>query len=186
MTKKKYYAYSVNGRSGITDNWPECQRIVSGVNGAKYKGFESKESAQFWLDGGADYFKKQIAIEDGVYFDAGTGSGQGVEINITDRFGKSYMKENLGHNVTNNFGELLACKKALEIAIKDDHKKVFGDSKLVIDYWSKWMIKKEIGENTKKLAKEVSLLREEFEKSGGEIIRISGGSNPADLGFHRG
>lgn len=65
-------------------------------------------------------------------------------------------------------------------------KKVFGDSKLVIEFWSKWRIKKEVDEKTKKLAKEVSLLRKEFEEQGGEIILISGGSNPADLGFHKG
>jgi len=29
-------------------------------------------------------------------------------------------------------------------------------------------------------------LREAFEKEGGKIKRVSGGSNPADLGFHKG
>lgn len=184
--KKKYYAYLVNGKSGVTDNWPECQKIVAGTNGAKYKSFESEEAAKAWLDAGASYSLKKIAVEDGIYFDAGTGAGNGVEINVTDRLGKSYIKENLGHDVTNNFGELLACKKALELAIEKDVKKVFGDSKLVIEYWSKWMIKKEVEEETKKLSKEVSALRKKFEDLGGEITHISGGANPADLGFHRG
>jgi len=184
-TKKKYYAYLVNGKSGITDNWPDCQKIVSGINGAKYKGFESEKSAEAWLSGGADYSKKHIAIEEGIYFDAGTGSGNGVEMNVTDRFGKSYVKKNLGKEVTNNFGELSACKIALELALEKGEKNVFGDSKLVIEYWSKWMIKKEVEEKTKNLAKEVSLLRKEFEEKGGKISHISGGSNPADLGFHK-
>jgi ribonuclease H-related protein len=183
--KKKYYAYLVDKKSGITDNWPECQKIVSGVNGAKYKSFESEEAAEAWLNAGADYKLKNVAVEDGIYFDAGTGAGKGVEINVTDKLGKSYLKENLGHEVTNNFGELLACKNALEIAVEKNVKKVFGDSKLVIDFWSKWMIKKEVEEETKKLAKKVSVLRKKFEESGGEVVRISGGANPADLGFHR-
>ena len=199
MSKKKYYAYLVNGKKGITDNWPECQGIVSGNNGAKYKGFESRESAELWLDAGADYKIKHMAVEDGIYFDSGTGAGNGVEINVTDKNGKSLLhkalsKEKLnekGHHwadegTTNNFGELLACKYALQIAIKENVEKVFGDSKLVIEYWSKGYIKYEVGEETVELAREVKILRKEFESKGGQIILISGGSNPADLGFHKG
>lgn len=191
--KKKYYAYLVNGgkglpagRQGITDNWPECQEIVAGVNGAKFKGFESEEAAKAWLEAGADYKIKNIAVEDGIYFDAGTGSGEGVEIQVAEKNGKSLLRENLGHGVTNNYGELLACKKALEIAIKRDIKKVFGDSKLVVEYWSKGHIKYEVGEGTVNLAHEVKILRKKFEAMGGKIFLISGGSNPADLGFHKG
>ncbi|MCX6720137.1 MAG: ribonuclease HI, partial [Candidatus Staskawiczbacteria bacterium] len=65
-------------------------------------------------------------------------------------------------------------------------KKVFGDSKLVVEYWSKGHIKYEVGEETVNLAQEVKILRREFEKNGGKIFLISGGSNPADLGFHKG
>jgi len=185
MAKRKYYAYLANGKKGITDNWPECQEIVAGKNGAKFKGFESEEAAEAWLDAGADYKIKNIAFEDGIYFDAGTGAGIGVEIQVADKNGKSFLKENLGHNVTNNYGELMACKKALELAIKKNVNKVFGDSKLVVEYWSKGHIKYEVGEETVNLSQEVKILRKEFEKLGGKIILISGGSNPADLGFHK-
>ena len=57
---------------------------------------------------------------------------------------------------------------------------------MVVEYWSKGHIKYEVGEETVNLAQEVKVLRREFEKIGGKIILISGGSNPADLGFHRG
>ncbi|MGD0577022.1 MAG: ribonuclease H family protein [Candidatus Staskawiczbacteria bacterium] len=183
--KRKYYAYSVGKKKGIADSWPECQKIVSGANGAKFKGFESQEAAKMWLEAGADYKLKNVAAENGIYFDAGTGGGNGVEINVTDKKGKSLVKENLGHGVTNNFGELMACKCALEIAMKKNVKKIFGDSKLVVEYWSKGHIKYEVGEETVNLAQEVKILRKEFEKRGGKIILISGGANPADLGFHR-
>ncbi|MEI7424673.1 MAG: ribonuclease H family protein [Candidatus Staskawiczbacteria bacterium] len=199
MSKRKYYAYSFEGTKGITDNWPECQEIVSGKNGAKYKGFESEESAQLWLDAGADYKIKHMAVEDGIYFDSGTGAGEGVEINVSDKTGKKLLHKALsaekinekGHHfadegTTNNFGELLACKYALQIAIKENILKVFGDSKLVIEYWSKGYIKYEVGEETVELANEVKKLRKEFESHGGQVILISGGSNPADLGFHKG
>jgi len=198
MTKKKYYAYSINGKNGITDNWPQCQKIVSGMIDAKYKGFETKDEAERWLNAGADYKVKHIASEKGIYFDAGTGAGKGVEISVTDENGSTLLnkilkKKDINHrgkhliakDVTNNFGELLACKYALEIALKENIKKIFGDSKLILDYWSKGYIKKEMPKETIDLANEVKKLRFKFEKENGEIEHISGGSNPADLGFHK-
>jgi len=206
MSKRKYYAYLVNGQKGITGNWPECQAIVAGKPGAKFKGFESEELAEAWLSAGADYKLKNVAVEDGIYFDSGTGAGEGVEINVTDKMGKKLLHKALekdklnakGHHyadegTTNNYGELLACKYALQIAIKEMEdpstrlraSKVFGDSKLVVEYWSKGHIKYEIGEETVNLAHEVKVLRREFEQAGGKIFLISGGSNPADLGFHK-
>ncbi len=199
MTKKKFYAYSINGKNGITDNWPQCQKIVSGMLNAKYKGFETKDQAERWLESGADYSLKNTASKEGIYFDAGTGAGKGVEISVTDEKGNSLLSKVLkkkdinkkgfhliADDVTNNFGELLACKYALEIALKENIKDVFGDSKLILDYWSKGYIKKEMPEDTISLANEVKKLRYAFEKEGGKVEHISGGSNPADLGFHRG
>lgn len=198
MTKKKYYAYLINEKKGITDSWPQCQKIVSGIVGAKYKGFETKDEARRWLDAGADYNIKHLASEKGIYFDAGTGAGKGVEISVTDESGKNLLEKilkkdhinNRGKHLiigkaTNNFGELLACKYALEIALKKNIKEVFGDSKLILDYWSKGYIKKEMPEETINLSNEVKRLRYEFEKGGGKLEHISGGSNPADLGFHK-
>jgi ribonuclease HI len=198
MTKKKYYAYSINEKRGITDNWAQCQKIVSGMVNAKYKGFETKDEAQRWLNAGADYNVKHLASEKGIYFDAGTGAGKGVEISVTDENGndllhKALEKKKIDHRgkhlitgkVTNNFGELLACKYALEIATKENIYKIFGDSKLILDYWSKGYIKKEMPEETIDLANEVKQLRSAFEKNGGKLEHISGGSNPADLGFHK-
>ena len=162
MAKRKFYAYLVDGKRGITDNWPECQGIVAGKNSAKFKSFGSAELAEAWLDAGADYKIKTFAVEDGIYFDAGTGSGEGVEIQVADKNGKSFLRENLGHGVTNNYGELSACKKAIELALKNGEKRIFGDSKLVIEYWSKGHIKYEVGEETVNLANEVKKLRNEY------------------------
>ena len=197
--KKKFYAYLAEGENGITDNWFDCDKIVSGVPDARFKGFETREEAERWLSAGADYNIKHIAAEEGIYFDAGTGRGRGVEISVTDEKGnnlldkvlpKTYINHRGKHwifkDVTNNFGELLACKYALQISLKEKVKKIFGDSKLIIEYWSKGFIKKEGNPlGTISLAKEVKGLRNEFEKGGGKIYHISGASNPADLGFHK-
>jgi ribonuclease HI len=198
MPKKRYYAYSVNGETGVASTWDECFAIVDGEPGAKYKGFESYDEAAAWLEAGADYRVKHAGLEAGIYFDAGTGAGNGVEISVADQRGSGLLWKVLpekdlnykghftvGGGVTNNFGELLACKYALRIALDSNIKKVFGDSALILDYWSKGYIKKEIEPDTIALAHEVKKLRYKFEQSGGQLFKISGGSNPADLGFHK-
>lgn len=197
--KKKFYAYKVDNQKGIAKSWPECQGMVSGAPGAKYKSFESEGEAQRWLDAGADYAVKHIAREAGIYFDAGTGGGNGTEINVSDQRGYGLLHQVLpenelsskGHYLlkggkTNNFGELLACKYALQIALESGAMKIFGDSKLVLDFWSKGRIKKEMDSETITLAREAAKLRQKFERLGGHLSRISGGANPADLGFHKG
>jgi ribonuclease HI len=201
-TKKKYYAYAVpGGASGVALDWKKCEKIVSGKTGAKYRGFESKEEAARWLALGARYEVKQVKkLEQGIYFDAGTGRGNGVEISVTDEKGKNLLHKALtakklnrfgkhrvdDGNATNNYGELLALRYALAIAKKEGVKKIMGDSRLVIDYWSRWCVKrKELPEETVQLAHEVATMRDAFERNGGTIERISGAHNPADLGFHR-
>lgn len=206
--KQKFYAYKIieNCEIGIVDNWEECQKKVSGKN-AKFQKFKTLKEAEDWLNSGAEYLKNKtpkkkkkenIILQEGIYFDAGTGRGKGVEVRITDKNKNSLLKKilkqdkinefenyNLGINVTNNFGELTGLYLALNLAIKEDLKNIYGDSKLVIDYWSKGRMKNEINEDTKTLAKKVMMLRENFEKTGGKIEHISGDINPADLGFHK-
>ena len=199
--KEKHYAYFIpGGTMGVTNHWPTCERMVKGVVGARFKAFETKQDAERWLADGARYESRlRKKLEPGIYFDAGTGRGAGVEISVTDEHGKNllhktFSKTDLNRfgkylienpSATNNYGELLALRSALEVAKKIKVKNIFGDSKLVIDYWSQWHIKrKELPEETVALANEVAKMREKFEASGGTIERISGGDNPADLGFH--
>ena len=205
MVKKiKYYAYFVPGPrlvSGVVDDWKKCEKIVSGKFGARFKGFDSRDEAEEWLARGARYdAKPAVKLEAGIYFDAGTGRGEGVEVSVTDEKGKNLLhkaisKQQLNQfgkhlvaneTATNNYGELLALRYALEVAKKMKVKRIFGDSRLVIDYWSKWRMKrKELPEETVELANEVAEMREQFEAKGGSIERIGGGHNPADLGFHK-
>jgi ribonuclease HI len=204
-SSKKYYAYRLaSGRTGVCDSWKDCEKIVSGRD-ARFKGFPSLSAAEDWLSGGARYEikarkpqKERKELVPGIYFDAGTGRGNGVEISVTDLSGENLLhkvmakskinefgKHHLGKSFTNNYGELMACEQALKLAIKKDIKKIFGDSKLVIEYWSRGYIKRgELPAATVKLADRVAKLRKEFESLGGEVGRVSGDDNPADLGFH--
>ncbi|MDE2001690.1 MAG: viroplasmin family protein [Patescibacteria group bacterium] len=200
----KYYAYRLaNGTEGICGSWGECEKIVKGRE-ARYRGFSARTEAEDWLRSGALYqlkprtYNLKPVLASGIYFDAGTGRGNGVEISVTDERGENLLhmtmpksklnvhgKHELGKEVTNNYGELLACRQALKLALKKKIHRVFGDSKLVIDFWSKGIIKrKDLPKATVKLSDQVVKLRREFESAGGELGRISGDDNPADLGFH--
>ena len=202
MKQKKYYAYDVAsiGAQGITDDWETCKAIVSGKRDARYRGFKTHNEAESWLRAGAHYeIKIKKTALPGIYFDAGTGRGHGVEISVTDERGADLLakvvdeslinkhgKHLLAPDKTNNYGELLACKHALELALQEEIRDVFGDSKIIIDYWSRGRIKKEgIAPETRILAFAVKKLRDTFEAAGGTVHRISGDDNPADLGFHR-
>lgn len=205
MKKSFYYAYLIpkSEESGIVTAWADCEKKVKGVAGARFQKFTDFRSAKEWLGEGARYVPKEkkpkTKLETGIYFDAGTGRGQGVEISVTDMSGKNLLhkvidkddlnvhgKHHAGADATNNYGELLALKYAIQIAKKTKHKKIFGDSKLVIEYWSMGIAKaKDLPAKTAKLIFEVTALREFFEEAGGEVLRIPGGDNPADLGFHR-
>ncbi|OGZ96797.1 MAG: ribonuclease HI [Candidatus Sungbacteria bacterium RIFCSPLOWO2_02_FULL_51_17] len=197
---KKYYAYCIpeTKASGICDNWEECRKAVTGVEGARYRGFSTRSDAEHWITAGARYGTKKEMLP-GIYFDAGTGRGNGVEVSVTDEVGKDLLslvlpkkkinkhgKHLLSVGATNNYGELLGCRFALEVAVKKGIKRIYGDSRLVVDYWSKGYVKMEdVMPETIELALETATLRKEFQKRGGTIEHVSGAENPADLGFHR-
>jgi len=195
MNKKKYYAYNIENKKGVVYSWDECLSLVKGKKG-KYKKFYSMEEAEFWLEHGVD---KKPELEEGIYFDAGTGGKIGVEVRVTNKEGDSMLhlllpKEKINSRgnylapafATNNYGELLGCYIALRIAIDRGMDKIFGDSKLVIDYWSLGRIKKEgLNKETIDLSSKVSNLRNKYVSSGGKLKYISGDINPADLGWHK-
>lgn len=206
--KGKVYAYSVEGREGIARTWAECEARVKGRS-ARYKGFETEAAARAWLAAGAPYehkaVKKEVARaalpKDALYFDSGTGRGEGTEIAVTDAEGTPLLHlvapahdltprgtHFLPQGSTNNRGELTACLLAMRAARKIGLKKVCGDSALVLDYWSKGHVttqKRAEDFDLYKLAQRTAAERRLFEQDGGKLIKIPGALNPADLGFHR-
>lgn len=201
--KDKFYAYFIESENlkGVINSWTDCKKIIADKK-ARYKSFTTEMDAKKWLDLGAKYETKadiQASLEDGIYFDAGTGRGQGTEVKVTDKFGKSLLHKVISEDKiskyetyftkegsSNNFGELLGSYIALKVALQGDERKIFGDSKLVIEYWSKGIIKRDkVAKDTVDLADKVSKLRKEYELLGGIIKHVSGDINPADLGFHK-
>ena len=201
-----FYAYILNGGKGIVDSWAKCEAIVKGQSSAKYKKFKTIEEATEFISNNRTIEKPISNLDkNAIYFDAGTGRGRGTEVRITRSNGTSllsYIKEKkgimdllnkhnwlinefdnieLGKNYTNNFGELFGCYIALIIANQVNCKTIYGDSDLVIKYWSKGNCKSD-DDLTKKLSNTVTKIRNNFN---GSINHISGDINPADLGFHK-
>lgn len=204
---KKFYGYLLleSNSYGVVDSWDKCKTLVQGQK-ARYKGFSSEDEAKTWLEQGANYEKKeetkkeiQKKLSDGVYFDSGTGRGIGVEVRVSDVKGnsllhlssyKKYINEfgniPLGKERTNNYGELVALYIAMEIAEKIKCYKIYGDSNLVIYFWSQGRYNENgLEQRTTDLIEKVVARRKEFEKKGGTIEYVSGDYNPADLGFHK-
>ena len=104
---------------------------------------------------------------------------------IVCRFGGSESQQNNG-------AELMATVAGLRIAIFYIRngfpvKHIASDSKLVVEFWSKYIKKESVDTfDHRKVAyiRELISLRKIFEDLGGSIIKISGDENPADLGYH--
>ena len=211
MPKIKYYAYYMldSLERGILTNWDECQKKVSGKK-TRYKSFKTEKDAIEWLENGAEYKTKEQKLEkmsdlfaeldrEAVYFDAGTGRGNGVEVRISDYDGNSLLNKVLGESKlnefgnyylsdgrTNNFGELVGLYAALKFANKYNKKIICGDSNLIIKYWSLGKYNEEnIDKDTIDLIRKVAIMRKDYENKGGIIKKISGDIHTADLGFHK-
>lgn len=198
---KLYAWYNSNLDNGIDTAWEICKNRKA----LRYKSFKTLEEAKLWLESGAKYEKPNIELNEGVYFDSGTGRGRGVtEVRVTDKNKNSLLnylitpkfeeflkskgwKINEFNNIeldadkSNNYGELLGMYLALEIAKKLGYIDIYGDSKLVIYYWSKGQYNN-LPKDTVKLIEKVTENRKSFR---GNIIYINGDYNPADLGFHK-
>lgn len=90
----------------------------------------------------------------------------------------------------NNGAELIALVVALRIALASVGivKTIKCDSKLLTDYWSKYLKKESRNKMDPQKAKyidELIMLRKKFEEVGGNIEKISGDDNKSDLGFHK-
>lgn len=216
MSKNKFYGYYIidSGEKGILPNWDRCKERVKGLK-SRYKGFAKECEAQEWLDSGAKYEENperrekilekrkenetnKKNLKEAIYFDAGTGRGIGVEVRVTNVKGESYIEKyfrsranefgniNLGLEKTNNFGELVGLYCAMEVAMGEGVFEIYGDSNLILFYWSKGRFNKSgLPEKTVELIEKVAKKRLEFEKKGGKIDYVSGDINPADLGFHK-
>lgn len=206
---KKFYAWVAGDDRGIESSWSSCEARVHARSGARYRGFGTRAEAEAWLQEGGVYedrkakkaLRQADLPEDAIYFDAGTGRGDGTEANVTDRAGTPlahleapadvltpFGTIKLSRGRTNNYGELMGCYFALRVARRLGIKHVLGDSALVLDYWSKGILgaaKRGEDPDLARLAALTARERKAFEAGGGRLSHVPGAINPADLGFHR-
>lgn len=58
---KKFYAVAKGRRTGIFNNWPECEASVKGVSN-RYKSFLTLEEAQSWYETEAEHLMKPAVV----------------------------------------------------------------------------------------------------------------------------
>ena len=170
MAKKvKYYVVWQGKKTGVFENWAECQLQIHGVEGAKYKSFESKAEAEKAFKGKpSDYIQKstpktkeKIAsiqtakniIADSISVDAACSGNPGLmEYQGVD----TVTKERIFHQGpfplgTNNIGEFLAIVHALALFKKQGlaKKPIYSDSMTAIGWVKKKKVKTNLVQNAK-------------------------------------
>jgi ribonuclease HI len=158
--KQKYYVVWDGHRPGIYNSWKECQLHIKGYPAAKYKSFDSKETAteafngNYWEYAG----KKKVApavdqnllakvgqpVKNSLSVDAacsgnpGTMEYRGVYThNAKEIFRKGPFKKS-----TNNIGEFLALVHILALAKQNgDSRPIYSDSRTAMSWVRKKTVK---------------------------------------------
>lgn len=122
----KYYAVKNGRTTGIFDNWKDVQKAVIGYSNANYKGFETKEAAEEWLNKKAvviDPTSKMLAIAyvDGSYDNKHKLYSYGCVIFSGD---STYTLNSVDFSedakTRNVAGELTGARKAIEWCLNHD------------------------------------------------------------------
>ena len=136
MAKNKFYVVWQGRHPGIYDSWEMCEKEVVGCNGAKYKGFPNRLSAETAFREGPDkYWGKEVApiidlsaakeqpASPAIAVDAACAGNPGkmeyqgiwVDFSTDPASRKLLFKSPVFPNGTNNIGEFLAIVHALAL-----------------------------------------------------------------------
>lgn len=149
----KVYAVKKGFKTGIFDNWPDCQAATKGYSNPEYKSFVTKEEAQAYIEG-VDLWKKQVselcsngylvAFTDGSYDEKINRYGYGVVIitpegNEDTICGYGCNSEYISSK--NIIGEIFGVINAIDWAVTNDYSKIIifhdyeGISKWITGEW---------------------------------------------------
>ncbi|MCX6280725.1 MAG: viroplasmin family protein [Bacteroidetes bacterium] len=162
MAKSKYYVVWNGRKPGIYEGWDNCKEQVAGFNGAKYKGFPTKDLAlsafsddpRKYMEKGLQPSKKIICsnplvgepITDSICVDAACSGNPGVleYRGVDTASGAELFKVGPFPEGTVNIGEFLAIVHALAyLKQRDSNWPIYSDSRTAIA----WLRKRAI--NTK-------------------------------------
>ena len=150
MAKNKYYVVWSGRNPGIYSDWETCKKEIDGCNGAKYKGFPDRLSAETaFREGPNKYWGKDVAplidfstvkekpISPAIAVDAACAGNPGkmeyqgvfVDFGTQPPTTSNLFKSQVFPNGTNNIGEFLAIVHALALQKKHGWKyPIYSDS----------------------------------------------------------
>ena len=148
MAKNKFYVVWAGRNPGIYDSWDTCKQEVNGFEGAKYKGFPDRTSAEAAFHMGYEAYYKSNPVEktqaraamgeaiekpigQAIAVDAACSGNPGkVEYRgVFVETGTQLFKRPVFENGTNNIGEVLAIVHALSSQKKYGlHYPIYSDS----------------------------------------------------------
>ncbi len=154
MAGKKYYTVWKGLQTGVFDKWKECEARIRGVDGARYRSFQSKEEAErAYLGRWEDYIgkgSKKVSkpksgnpVWDSWSVDAACSGNPGIMEyrGVETKTGKQLFHQGPFSLGTNNIGEFLGIVHALALLKKrNSGMTVYTDSKTAI----KWIKDKKI------------------------------------------
>jgi len=120
---KIYAAKFADGTHWLGNNWPDCEALVSGQSGVKYKSFATMDDAEAWISGKKQKLKGLYIYVDGSFMPHSEYAGwswvavdDGVEI---AKDSGTTPKPAFSRNID---GELYAAWKAMEFLAKKKRK----------------------------------------------------------------
>ena len=172
MAKLKFYVVWIGKKTGIFARWEDCREQVEGFDGAKYKGFATKELAEAaFHDDHEIHMKKDLSSPkkivcsdprigtpdpDSISVDAACKGNPGIleYRGVDTKSGAQFFRQGPFPEGTVNIGEFLAVVHALAMLKKiGSDWPVYSDSKTAI----KWVKTKAIKTNLKRTAKNEQL-----------------------------
>jgi ribonuclease HI len=160
MAKNKFYTVWAGKNPGVYSGWNACKKEVDGVNGAKYKGFPTKELAEAAFADDPSKFlsrdlnapKKIVCVNpligepllDSIAVDAACSGNPGVleYRGVDTRSGAELFRKGPFPEGTVNIGEFLALVHALAyLKQRDSDWPVYSDSRTALAWLRKRAIR---------------------------------------------
>lgn len=171
MAKNKFYTVWVGKKPGVYSSWNTCKKEVEGINGAKYKGFPTRELAESafrddpskYLSKGLNAPKKIIChnpmigepIADSICVDAACSGNPGVleYRGVDTKTGAEIFHKGPFPEGTVNLGEFLALVHALAfLKQRGIDWPVYSDSRTALTWLRNKAIKTTLERNQKNRA----------------------------------
>ena len=165
MPAKKYYVVWKGKKTGVFDNWKECEAQIKGVEGAVYKSFPGLGEARNAFGGSpGDYIKKRVSnpkvsnprvgnpVWDSWCVDAACSGNPGVMEyrGVETKTGRQLFHKGPFPLGTNNIGEFLGIVHALALLKKDNNPMiVYSDSRTAIKWVKDRAAKTKLPRNAK-------------------------------------